>query len=176
MTDIETAEPHFGSPRPLDRLLNRMPGTRSLSRQRRESLTEIARFLIVGGMNWIVDFTVFNVMRVLIGANWVLVAKVVAVGAATLFSWVVNRRWTFAARATDAPGRELSGFVVVNLLGMAPPLVCLWISHHLLGLTSVLADNISANVIGLVIGTILRYAGYKFFVFTGRKAPTPHQD
>ena len=40
------------------------------------------------------------------------------------------------------------------------------ISHDVLGLTSRLADNISANIIGLALGTIFRYLTYKRFVFT----------
>jgi putative flippase GtrA len=149
------------------RLLDRLPGVRGLAASRRDRLIEILRFLIVGAMNWIVDLAVFNVVRVLTGEHWVMAAKVSAVAVATLFSWVVNRHWTFAARATDTPGREFGGFVLINVLGMLPPLACLGVSHYLLGLTGPLADNISANVVGLVLGTILRYAGYRRLVFTG---------
>jgi hypothetical protein len=39
------------------------------------------------------------------------------------------------------------------------------ISHDLLGLTSRLADNVSANVVGLALGTLFRYWSYKKFVF-----------
>lgn len=173
-------EDHAGHPHDGDRtavppalpFLDRLPFVRTLPPARRARLTEVLRFLVVGGMNWVVDLTVFNIVRAATGAQWVMVAKVVAVGVATLFSWVVNRSWTFRARATDAPNRELGGFVAINLLGMVPPLACLWFSHHVMGWTSVLADNISANVVGLVIGTVLRYLGYRFLVFTG-STPEP---
>jgi hypothetical protein len=42
---------------------------------------------------------------------------------------------------------------------------CLWISHYLLGLDSALADNISANVIGLGLGTLFRFWSYRRWVF-----------
>ncbi|MDN6795497.1 MAG: GtrA family protein [Propionibacterium sp.] len=154
---------------PRSRMLDRLPVLRDLSPARRVRVTEILRFLTVGGMNWLVDLAVFNAVRAASEGRHVMVAKVVAVTVATLFSWTLNRRWTFSARATDTPTRELAGFVLVNVAGMAPPLVCLWVSHHLLGLTSVLADNVSANVVGLVLGTVLRYVGYRAFVFTGRR-------
>ncbi len=35
----------------------------------------------------------------------------------------------------------------------------------MLGFTSVLADNISSNVVGLVLGTAFRFALYKWWVF-----------
>jgi putative flippase GtrA len=36
-----------------------------------------------------------------------------------------------------------------------------------LGLTSRLADNISANVVGVGLGTVFRFVTYKRFVFVG---------
>ena len=147
-------------------LLDRLPLIRSLPSHQRQRLTEMVRFLTVGCMNWVVDFAVFNLFRWLLGMRFVITAKVISVIIATLFSWFMNRSWTFQAHATNRLVRELLGFVVVNGAGMAPPLICLWISHYLMGLTSALADNISANIVGLVIGTVVRYVGYRFFVFT----------
>lgn len=169
-----TPTPPTGSPSPTPAhpFLDRLPVVRGLPPARRQRVTEILRFLAVGGMNWVVDLTVFNVVRALTGGRWVMLAKVAAVTVATLFSWVVNRSWTFRTRATDTPRRELAGFVAVNVLGMVPPLACLWVSHHVMGWTSVLADNVSANVVGLAIGTVLRYLGYRFLVFTG-SGPEP---
>jgi hypothetical protein len=42
---------------------------------------------------------------------------------------------------------------------------CLAVSHYLLGLTSPLADNISANAVGLVLGMLFRFWSYRTFVF-----------
>jgi len=52
--------------------------------------------------------------------------------------------------------------------------VTLTLSHDVLGLTSRLADNISANVIGLALGTVFRYVTYKRFVFAGHDSATGH--
>ncbi|WP_246159946.1 hypothetical protein [Microbacterium rhizomatis] len=41
-------------------------------------------------------------------------------------------------------------------------------SHYLLGFTSQLADNISGNVVGLVLGTAFRFAAYRWLVFSPR--------
>ncbi|MDO4612478.1 MAG: GtrA family protein [Actinomycetaceae bacterium] len=132
-------------------------------------LEEVAKFCIVGGMNYVVDVGIFNALRSTVLATRPVTAKIISVGIATLFSWVINRNWTFKGRATDTPVREIFGFVVVNGLGALPAFVCLWISHHILGFDSLLADNISGNVIGLIIGTIVRYLCYRYFVFTGGK-------
>lgn len=128
---------------------------------------EVTRFGTVGALSWVVDVAIFNVARVLLPASWVLLAKVAAVFVAATFSWVMNRRWTFREGATSRPAREFVVFLVVNTLGLVPPLLCLWVSHYLLGFTSVWADNVSANVVGLVLGALLRYFGYRHLVFTG---------
>ena len=39
------------------------------------------------------------------------------------------------------------------------------ISHYVLGFTSPLADNIAANVVGLVFATTFRFVGYRTWVF-----------
>ena len=49
---------------------------------------------------------------------------------------------------------------MLNAIGLAISLMCLFISHYVLDLTSALADNISANVIGLVLGTTFRFWSY----------------
>ena len=50
------------------------------------------------------------------------------------------------------------------------------ISHYVLGFTSLLADNIAANVVGLVLGTAFRFLMYRYWVFGSarrtRLAPT----
>jgi putative flippase GtrA len=55
--------------------------------------------------------------------------------------------------------------VVACTIGSAIAVGCLAISHYLLGLTSPLADNISANVVGLILGTAFRFWAYRTFVF-----------
>ena len=57
--------------------------------------------------------------------------------------------------------------MVVNLGGMAIAVGCLALAHYVLELTSGLADNMSANGVGLVLGTAFRYVCYSRLVFPG---------
>ncbi len=133
-------------------------------------VAELARFGSVGAVAFVVDVGLFNLLRFgpgeLLGEK-PLTAKVVAVAVATLVAWVGNRYWTFAGQRTATPVRELIAFGIVNVVGMTVAVACLAVSHYVLGLTSPLADNISANVVGLLLGTALRYVSYKTIVFTG---------
>ena len=62
-------------------------------------------------------------------------------------------------------GREYILFFALNGIAMVIALSCLWLSHYALGLDSPIADNISANVIGLGLGTLFRFWSYRKWVF-----------
>ena len=141
-------------------------------------LPRLVRFGAVGGVAFVVDVGVFNLLR--FGPGQLLearpvTAKVISVTVAVLVAWLGNRYWAFAASRTDSRTRELATFVAVNVGGMAIAATCLAVSHYALGLTSPLADNISANVVGLALGTVFRYTAYRWFVFTGDGAAAPRR-
>jgi len=135
-----------------------------------QRIAELGRFGSVGAVAYVVDLGVFNLLRFgpgeLLGEK-PLTAKVVSVLVATLVSWLGNRYWTFATQRTEGRVRELVMFALVNGGGMLIAVGCLWFSHYVLHLTSPLADNIAANVVGVGLGTIFRYFCYKYLVFTG---------
>ncbi len=142
----------------------------------RTRLLELLRFGSVGAVAFVVDAGLFNLLRFgpgqLLGDR-PLTAKVVSVTLATLVSWLGNRYWTFADRRTSTRTRELVAFAVVNLVAMAIAVACLAFSHYVLGLRSPLADNVAANVVGLGLGTVVRYLAYRRLVFTGTLPATP---
>lgn len=138
---------------------------------------ELVKFGLVGAVAYVVDVTVFNLL--LFGEPFgttaplderPLTAKAVSVAVATLVAWLGNRFWTFRRRRRASMRRELVLFIVMNLAGMAIALLCLGVSHYVLGLDSPLADNISANVVGLALGTVFRFYAYRTWVFTADRA------
>lgn len=147
----------------------------SAPRQRfADRVRELAKFGSVGALAYAVDLGLFNLLSFGPGevlGHKPLTAKVVSVAVATLVSWLGNRYWTFSARRTQTRGRELTAFVVVNVGGMLIAVGCLAFSTYVLGLTSPLAKNVSANVVGLALGTAFRYLAYRHLVFTGTGEP-----
>ena len=130
---------------------------------------ELGKFGVIGLVAYIIDLTIFNVLRFAGGEGPLydkpLTAKVVSVLAATTFAYFGNRHWTFKDRSRSSFRRQYTLFFVFNAVGMVISLSCLWVSHYLLGFESALADNISANVVGLVLGTVFRFWGYHNWVF-----------
>lgn len=137
---------------------------------------EVIKFGVVGGVAYVVDLAVFNLLRFgpgeLLGDK-PLTAKAVSVAVATCVAWYGNRQWTFRRRRTAAPVRELVQFFVINGIGLGIGLACLFVSHYVLGLRTPLADNVSANGVGLVLSTLFRFWAYRRFVFTAELADDP---
>jgi putative flippase GtrA len=138
-------------------------------------VTQLLRFAAVGGVGFVVDVAVFNILRVTVFSPEQLhegpvLAKVASTSVAILVNWLGNRYWTFGPHRRPQALREGLEFVLVSIGGMAIGLACLWVSHYLLGFTSLLADNISSNVVGLALGTAFRFWLYRTWVFRPRMA------
>lgn len=142
----------------------------------RRLIAQLARFGVVGAVGFVVDTTVFNVLRITVlnpedvhsGPFW---AKVVSTVVAIFVNWMGNRYWTFREQRRAVATREGVEFVVVSLGGMVIALACLGVSHYAMGLTSVLADNV-ANIVGLVLGTVFRFWLYKVWVYHPERTAT----
>ncbi|MFT6563331.1 MAG: putative flippase GtrA [Actinomycetes bacterium] len=129
---------------------------------------EVAKFGVVGLIALVIDVGIFNLLMYAGGgllADKPLTAKVISVAFATTFAYFGNRFWTFRDRGRTSYTREYVLFFALNIIAMGIALACLWFSHYALGLDSALADNISANVIGLALGTLFRFWSYRKWVF-----------
>ena len=130
---------------------------------------EFAKFGAVGLIALVIDIGLFNLLRFAGGEGPMydkpLTAKVVSVIVATTASYIGNRYWSFRDRGRTSVKRELPLFFLLNGIAMAIAVGCLWVSHYALGLDNAIADNISANVIGLAAGTLFRFWSYRRWVF-----------
>lgn len=136
---------------------------------------EVLSFLAVGGAGYIVDVGAFNLLRAvpLFAGHDPAWAKIAAVALAMVVTYIGNCALTWRhTRSTDRH-REVILFVLFNTIGLGFSVVTLFVSHHLLGLTSGLADNVSANFIGIGLGTIFRFWSYRRFVFNAAVAGRP---
>lgn len=139
--------------------LGRLPvGIRTIARQ----FTQVG---IVGLGGLVIDVGVFNLLRWWYPEWGPIWPKVISMALAIVANWIGNRYWTFRDERRRELVREGAEFVLVSAVGALIPLACLWLSHYVLGYTSQLADNVSANVIGLVLGTLFRFVCYRVWVF-----------
>ncbi|MDK8781987.1 GtrA family protein [Actinotignum timonense] len=164
-----TPEPRSSARARVDKLVRRLLKGQTFRRW----LVEFMQFCTVGLGAYIVNVGIFNLLAhtglVRLPGDQSMTAKVISVTLSVIFSWVANRLWTFRTQRSAEKMREFLQFVAVNLCGMAIELGCLWFSRYVLDMRSQLADNISSNVVGLILGTACRYVLYRYVVFRVRE-------
>ena len=131
---------------------------------------EFIQFGMVGATAYIVDAGLFNLLQhgpLGFLAGHPNTAQFIAAVTATLYSWIANRLWTYRGRTRDNAMREAILFFFANACGIGISQFCLLFTHHILGYTSALADNIAVYVIGFALGTAFRFFFYHYVVFTG---------
>ena len=142
----------------------------------RHLLGEVVRFLAVGGLATAVSLVGFNVLvhGLLIGAapmaGQPIPAYVLVNAIAGCLAYAGLRIWAFRHRDVSDPVGGLVRFFGLGAATMVIPVLCLWVSRYVLGLTSPLADNLAANVIGLGLATGTRFWVFRRYVFDEVKA------
>ncbi|WP_420121256.1 GtrA family protein [Nakamurella sp.] len=141
---------------------------------------ELAKFLVVGGTSYVVDVGLFSLLSHTVLAEKVVTAKAISVIIATIFSYILNREWSFNSRGGRERHHEAMLFFVVNGIALALNLVPLAVSQYVLGistghyssLTVSIANFIAANVIGTALGMAFRFWAYRKFVFPEELTPS----
>ena len=142
----------------------RAGGLRGLGQH--ERFGEVFRFLVTGGLAYLTDVLVFNVL--LFSGVHHLTSRVISSVIAIGIAFVGSRYYTWAHRRSEHPGREYAMFFFLSAVAAGIQVGCLWLSHDLMGLTSPLADNLSSNVVGMALAMVFRFLTFRSLVFPDR--------
>ncbi|MBQ9189593.1 MAG: GtrA family protein [Clostridia bacterium] len=152
----------------------------------KKSIGQLARFLLVGVSNTLVDLVVTRLLQGAFGLLTTAVVltyyipKVVGFGCGVLNSYVLNSAWTFRAeRHRDA--REIGSFLLVNLLTLGLSLLLMYLLRDVFGLAAWWSGLVGTEGFGrLVTGEffctllstgiclLVNFVGNKLFVFGKR--------
>jgi putative flippase GtrA len=128
---------------------------------------EAARFWVVGGCAYAADLLVFNVLLLQVQVHSVP-AKVASGVVAVAVAYSGSRWWTWRDRRSPEVAGELVRFVAVSVVAAGLQVLCLVLAREVLGLRSPVADNVSANVVGMAVATVFRFWAFRTVVFRGR--------
>jgi len=129
---------------------------------------EVLSFGLVGAIAYVVDVGIFNL---LVHASFAPLAahpvtgKIASSAVATLVAYFGNRNLTWRGLSAHSIRHEITLFFIFNGIALAIAGLALATSRYVLGLDSVFADNVSANIIGVGLGTIFRFWSYRKWVF-----------
>jgi putative flippase GtrA len=127
---------------------------------RSETTRQFTRFLVVGLGNTAVSFVAYRLL--LAGGTPYAVAAPVAFAVGAVNGYVLNGRWTFAARDTT---RARVLYVAVQALGAASTSLLVFLFVHLAG-----ADREVAYLAAVPPVTVCLFAANRFWVFAGGRA------
>lgn len=129
------------------------------------------KFGETGGLNWLVDFGVLNLLILLTGVNAGLmysVFKGTSFVAANTNSYLWNKFWVFEKGTNKKVGTELTKFVVASIAGLALNVVVAsfarYVGPNLYSLDGTVWANLAAAV-GSITAMIFNFLLYKFWVF-----------
>lgn len=141
-------------------------GTEGLHQRLRLAIHEGYRFLIVGGIG-----TVMTIGgAVALQSTGKYAAVTIATFAATIFSFLGNRYWTFRHREGQGATQEGTLFFLLNGVGLLIYYGCIWIIQDLMGLHGRLWYT-AALIVGTGLGTVFRFWSYRKWVWTVRHRP-----
>ncbi|SCE70807.1 GtrA family protein [Micromonospora chokoriensis] len=125
---------------------------------------EALKFGIVGGINTVINYAVFNALALTVFVNGQLKATVIATIVATITSYLMNRHWTYRDRPKSAVRREYVLFFLFNGAGLLIELGAVAAAKYGLGVHGLLALNV-AKTVGVLLATLFRFWSYRTFVF-----------
>ncbi len=124
------------------------------------------RFCCVGGLGFVIDFTVLKTV-VHLGLN-PIAARCVSFSVAVVATWLVNRAWTFKEHSTPGGSliREFAGYLAVQSVGFAANFSVY--SAMVIGISALNGRLLPPAVAGTVVGLVVNYLGVKHLVFRRR--------
>ena len=132
---------------------------------------ELAAFAVVGGVCFVIDVAVFQLLYGHLGVDAVL-TKLLATTVSMTAAFLGHRFWSFAGRARTGLRREYVRFTGINGLTLLLGLGIVAFVRYPLGQESVLVLQ-AANVFSIAVGTVVRYLCYRRWVFPASIAPAP---
>ncbi len=145
----------------------------------KKTIWQMMKFAIVGVLNTLVDFAVFQTLNLVFG--WVYLAQVLGYSFGVINSYLWNSNWTFREQRTRSI-REMSMFLLVNLASLGVSLGMIWLCREVLGITNewaatwmpaflagfVKGDTV-AKLIATAVAIVVNYIGNRLFVFNKKQ-------
>jgi putative flippase GtrA len=135
----------------------------------RTLLKELGAFGLVGGVCTVIDLGVFQLFYAHVGASPV-VAKLLSTCVATTVAYFAQRHWAFGHRARTGVRREYTIFFLVNGVTLLLGLLIVALVHDAFGQRDALVLQL-ANIGSIALGTVIRYACYRQWVFVAESSP-----
>ncbi|MBI2055450.1 MAG: GtrA family protein [Candidatus Sungbacteria bacterium] len=133
---------------------------------------QLTKFGLVGGLNFLIDLGVLNLMIALTGITQGFFAgtfKAAAFLTAVISSFLWNKFWTFGVTSVENAGRQFLQFFLVTLVGFLINVGAFLLLNDYIGPRAAIDPKTWASVSAAGaagVGLIWNFLGYKFLVFS----------
>jgi len=138
------------------------------------AIEQFAKFFVVGVMNTGVDLVILNILMFTTGLAQDLpysFFKATSFLAAVIFSYYINKHWTFQDKSKKDTEKKFYQFIGVSIVGaiinVTVATIVVSILRPMIG-TEAISGQLWGNIgalCGTAIGLIWNFIGYKFWVF-----------
>jgi putative flippase GtrA len=132
---------------------------------------ELGAFGVVGAVAFVVDVGLFQLFYAQLHTGAVT-AKVLATLTSMTVAYVGHRTWSFAHRPRTAVREQYLRFAAINGAAMLLGVLVVAFVRYPLGQESALVLQV-ANLGSIALGTVLRYLGYRWWVFAAAPEAEP---
>ncbi|MFI0237079.1 GtrA family protein [Streptomyces sp. NPDC016845] len=134
---------------------------------------ELVGFAAAGVCAYAVDLGLFVCLRGAAGMDPIS-AKALSFVAGCSVAYVGNALGTYRKRVTGASRlRQYGVFFAVNVAGALVQVLCIAVSHYVLGFTSPRADTVSGAGVGMALATVVRFWGTRTLAFGTKPSGRP---
>lgn len=137
----------------------------------KDNLAEIVRFVVVGGISFVIDFGLLIILQELCGLkdvhNGVLISAAVAFTVSLTIHYFLAAFWVFKNNNVEggkAHARAGALFVVTNVIGLLINEGAMWV-----GVTILMFHYILVKLFATVIVMVWNYGCQKLFIFKERQ-------
>lgn len=143
--------------------------TKRFTDKQKKTISEFLKFMVVGIINFLVDFGVFKLLSSAVGLP-IALSNVFSYTCGVINSFIINRYWTFKIKHKFI-SVHFAKFVFVNLISLAVNTLAVWVLVDLYGFTNGLfgIENMYAKLIATVFSFTVNFAGNKLLVFKNDK-------
>ncbi len=134
---------------------------------------EIGAFGVVGGVCFVIDVALFQVLYAQAGLGAVT-SKFVATAVSMTAAYVGHRYWSFSHRARPGMRQEYVRFAAINGVTLLMGLGIVAFVRYGLDQESALVLQV-ANVGSIALGTVVRYLSYRRWVFPAHDSETERE-
>ena len=112
----------------------------------RKLVRQILRFIVVGGLAFVIDFSVLVALTELIGINY-LTAATISFIVSLIFNYILSIYWVFKDRLTKTNFWQMLMFVLLSVMGLLINNGMMWASVELIGINYMIGKFVATAVV-----------------------------